>query len=447
MADTKMKNSSDVHIAMFPWLAFGHFIPFLHLSNKLAEKGIKISFLIPKGVAPKLAKLNRFPDLIRFFPLTIPHVEGLLPGAETLSDIPISLQGHLCTAMDRTRDQVHAILGTVMPDFVFFDFSFWIPRLGRELGIKSVKYNIVCAALPALRIVYSEKMTIGGMKFEEMMSKNELPFIQGVEFGSGISFYERMDTGTKESDALAFRTCYEIEAHFVDHLAQNLAKPVLLTGPVLPENADASVDKKWEKWLNKFEPGSVVFCAFGSQTRLRKIQFQELLFGFQSCGMPFIAALSQPIDCLTMEEAIPDGFEERVRERGIVYGGWVPQEQILNHPSVGCFVGHGGASSMWESLVSNCQIVLVPPKLDHFVHAMIMVEELKVAVEVKKDKNGWISKASLSNAIKSVMSLEGEDGLIIKKNHAKWREFLLDKDIQEAYIDTFIKNLHDLQKN
>ncbi|WCJ17790.1 UDP-Glycosyltransferase superfamily protein [Euphorbia peplus] len=447
MADSKMQSSSNLHIAMFPWLAFGHFIPYLHLSNKLAERGYKISFLIPKGVESKLAKLNRFPNLIHFFPLTIPHVEGLPLGAETLSDIPISLQGQLCKAMDQTRDRVQAILGTIMPDFVFFDFSFWIPCLCRVLGFKSVRYSIGSAALLALSIVPSKEMMIGDVKFEEMMKMNELSFMLGVEFGSGISFYERIHTGMKESDVLASRTCYEIEAPFVDYLAQHFSKPVLLTGHLLPEKADAPVDEKWETWLNKFQPGSVVFCAFGSQTRLQKNQFQELLYGFELSGLPFLAALSQPSDCLTMEEALPDGFEERVQERGLVYGGWVPQEYILNHPSVGCFVSHGGSSSMWECLASNCQIVLVPPKFDHFVHTMIMVEELKVAIEVKKEENGWISKESLSNAIISMMSLESEVGLKIKSNHAKWRKFILDKDKQETYIDTFIKNLHDLQKN
>ncbi|WCJ17787.1 UDP-Glycosyltransferase superfamily protein [Euphorbia peplus] len=141
---------------------------------------------------------------------------------------------------------------------------------------------------------------------------------------------------------------------------------------------------------------------------------------------------------------MPEGFQERIQERGMVYGGWVPQEQILNHPSVGCFFSHGGASSMWESLVSECQIVAVRRKIDLVVHSMIMVEELKVAIEVKKEENGWISKASLSNAIKSVMSLESEEGLMTKKNHARWRKFLLDKNMQQTYLDTFINKLHDL---
>ncbi|MFS8009991.1 putative soyasaponin III rhamnosyltransferase [Helianthus anomalus] len=35
----------QLHVAMFPWLAFGHIIPFLELSKIIAQKGHKVSFL------------------------------------------------------------------------------------------------------------------------------------------------------------------------------------------------------------------------------------------------------------------------------------------------------------------------------------------------------------------------------------------------------------------
>ena len=37
-----LAESRELHIAMFPWFAFGHMIPFFHLSNELAERGHKI---------------------------------------------------------------------------------------------------------------------------------------------------------------------------------------------------------------------------------------------------------------------------------------------------------------------------------------------------------------------------------------------------------------------
>ena len=68
-----------------------------------------------------------------------------------------------------------------------------------------------------------------------------------------------------------------------------------------------------------------------------------------------------------MEEAFPEGFQERVGGRGVVHGGWVPQRTILRHPSVGCFVSHAEHGSMWESLTTNPQIVLLPECTNHIV--------------------------------------------------------------------------------
>ncbi|WCJ17786.1 UDP-Glycosyltransferase superfamily protein [Euphorbia peplus] len=131
-------------------------------------------------------------------------------------------------------------------------------------------------------------MMIGNVKYVKKLQAESFSKLVTYEFGSGMSFNDRLQVAYTESDAFGIRTCSEIEARFIDHLAQNLPVPVLLTGPVLREKADAPVDEKWEKWLTNFEPGSVVFCAFGTQTRLQKSQFQELLFGFELSRLPFL---------------------------------------------------------------------------------------------------------------------------------------------------------------
>ena len=52
------------------------------------------------------------------------------------------------------------------------------------------------------------------------------------------------------------------------------------------------------------------------------------------------------------------------------------------------------------------------------------MEELKVAVEVEREDNGWISKESLSKAIISVMVEDSEIAGLVKYNHAKLKEEL-----------------------
>ncbi|CAA7049103.1 unnamed protein product [Microthlaspi erraticum] len=106
-----------------------------------------------------------------------------------------------------------------------------------------------------------------------------------------------------------------------------------------------------------------------------------------------------PKGAKTIQEALPEGFEERVKGRGVVWGGWVQQPLILAHPSVGCFVSHCGFGSMWESLVSDCQIVLLPYLVDQVLNTRLLTEELEVSVEVEEKKQDGSLKESLSDAI------------------------------------------------
>ncbi|KAM4079926.1 hypothetical protein ACB094_09G152400 [Castanea mollissima] len=438
-------SSTKLHVSMFPWFAFGHFIPYLQLSNELAQRGHKVSFLLPKGAQAKLQHLNHYPNLINFYPLLVPHVDGLPLGAETASDVPFPLHMHLAIAFDRTQNQS-------------LDASF-----AHQLGSKAIHYSMVSAATLALRMVPAKKIA-KHMTNEELIQPppgypSLLVLLKHKEFeiatvkilaedhnGTGVpSWYSRITSSMKGGDAIALRTYHEVEGPYCDYLRQQYVKLVLLTGPVLPETPATKLDEKWTNWLCNFEQGTVVYCAFGSQNILQKDQFQELLLGFELCGQPFLVALSTPDGCATIEEALPEGFEERVKGRGWVYGGWVPQTLILEHPSVGCSVTHCGYGSMWESLLSDCQIVCVPYLGDQILNARLMVEELKVAVEVERKDNGWISKESLSEAIISVMDKDtGEVAGMVKHNHAKLKEVITREGMQERYLDTFIQSLKGL---
>lgn len=345
------------------------------------------------------------------------------------------------------------------PDMVFYDTACWIPEIARTLGIKTVCYNVVCAAALACTLVPARKLPITAEDLENPPDgyPSKTVVLHGAEsrslmfltmpFGDGITFYDRATKALKECDAISIRTCRELEGDLCDYMEAQFNKNVLLTGPVLGLGDEkGQLEKRWSKWLSGFEPGSVMYCAFGSQYILEKDQFQELVLGFELTGLPFLIALKPPMGCDSVEEALPQGFEERVKGRGVVFGGWVQQPLILRHPSVGCFVNHCGFGSMWESLLTNNQIVLVPHLGDQMLNTKLLVNELKVAVEVEREANRWFSKESLSKAIRSVMDKESEVGVMVKKNHAKWTETLSSPGYMSGYVDRFVQSLKDLCK-
>ncbi|KAK7286772.1 hypothetical protein RJT34_22001 [Clitoria ternatea] len=451
---------TKLHIAMFPWMATGHMTPFLHLANQLAKRGHKITFLLPQKAQHQLQHLNLHPHLITFHLITIPHVDGLPQGTQTASEIPIFLNHLLAIAMDKTRDQVEETLASIKPHFVFYDSAYWVPQIARKFGIKTICYNVVSAASLAIVLVPARNVPNNRPITEEELSKPpqgypssklvftgpeaKLLMFISLPFGENITFYERITTALRESDAIAIRTSRETEGNFCDYIASQYHKRVLLTGPVLPEESDqGKLDLNLAHWLDGFGPDSVVYCAFGSQINLDKNQFQELLLGFELSGLPFVVALKAPNECASVDEAIPEGFEERVKGRGVVSRGWVQQMLILKHRSIGCFVSHCGFGSMWESLMSDKQIVLVPHLGDQVLNTKLLVRELEVAVEVERGENGWVSKESLSKAIKSVMDQGSEIGDKVRKNHLKWKETGGTPELMNHYVDRFAQDIQD----
>nr|POF15757.1 anthocyanidin 3-o-glucoside 2''-o-glucosyltransferase [Quercus suber] len=141
----KMSDKS-FHIVMYPWFAMGHLTSILHISNKLAERGHRVSFLLPTNTQAKLEPFNLHKNLISFIPITVPHVDGLPPGSETTSDVPFPLHSLIMTAMDLTAPSTEYFLRDLKPHFVFHDFTHWLPQLARRLGIKSIHHCIISPA-------------------------------------------------------------------------------------------------------------------------------------------------------------------------------------------------------------------------------------------------------------------------------------------------------------
>ncbi|XP_061343585.1 cyanidin 3-O-galactoside 2''-O-xylosyltransferase FGGT1-like [Gastrolobium bilobum] len=452
-------DATPMHIAMYPWFAMGHLTPYLHLSNKLAKRGHKISFFIPKRTRAKLQQFNLHPHLITFFPINVPHIDGLPHGAETTSDVSFSLAPLIMTAMDQTERDIELLLIELKPQIVFFDFTHWLPNLTHRLGIKSFQYNIVSPATVSYVRSPSRMHQSGNMNEIDLMQPpagypfssiklhaHEAKFLakRNYEFGSGVLFYDRLNTGLVLSDAVGFKGCREIEGPFVDYLEDQFGKLVLLSGPVIPEPPSTVLEEKWASWLGGFRDGSVIYCALGSEWILPQDQYQELLLGLELTGLPFLAVLKPPIGFDTIEAAMPEGFKERVQ--GIVHSGWIQQQLILDHSSLGCFITHCGAGSLTEALINKCQIVLLPHlDGDHIVNARMMGRNLKVGVEVEKgEEDGLFTKESVCKAVKIVMDDENELGREVRANHTKVRNLLLSQDLECVCVDSFCQKLQDL---
>ncbi|KAL2902544.1 UDP-glycosyltransferase 79B30 [Bienertia sinuspersici] len=146
------------------------------------------------------------------------------------------------------------------------------------------------------------------------------------------------------------------------------------------------LDQHLDDWLKGFGASNVIYCAFGNECVLELNQFQELLLGLELTGRPFLAALNPPMNCKTLESALPQGFAHRTRGRVIIHEDWVQQQQqlILQHPSLGCFITDCGETCLSEAIITKCQVVLMPLAIDQYINARMMSLEWNIGVEVEK---------------------------------------------------------------
>lgn len=463
MSSEILTNGEQLHVAMFPFLAFGHISPFVQLSNKLFSHGVRISFLSASSNIAKIKSTFNLNPAIQIIPLQFPN--SIANTAELHPD----MVGTLFQALDLMQDQVNSILLELKPHFVFFDFAQnWLPKIASEVGIKSVHFSVYSAISGSYMSVPSRLAGIEGRDITyEDLKKPPLGYLQSSNlslqtfqariifmmlfqrFGDNPTGYDRIMQILNECSFVVFKSCKELEGPYIDYVQKELEKPVLVSGPLVPEPSTDVLEEKWTKWLDGFPANSVILCSFGSETFLSDDQISELATGLELTGLPFILVLNFPSNLnaeAELERALPKGFIERVKNRGVVHTGWLQQQLILKHSSVGCYVCHAGFSSVIEAMVNDCQLVLLPFKGDQFFNSKLIANDLKAGIEVnRKDEDGFFEKEELLEAVKTIMvEVDKEPGKQIRENHMKWREFLLNKEIQNKFIIDLVAQLKSM---
>ncbi|XP_059660081.1 anthocyanidin-3-O-glucoside rhamnosyltransferase-like [Cornus florida] len=460
-------NQLELHVVMFPFLAFGHINPFVQLSNKLSSHGVRVSFFSAPGNIDRIKTTLNLTPTTQIIPLTIPPVDGLPPGLDSTADTTPLTSELLKIALDQMQPQIKILLSELTPHFVFYDFGQqWLPPLASQLGIKTIFFSIfgaLCTAFVTIPGRLSDHDQLKTSPTLEEMKRPPPGFPQTSvtslrtfeardflyvfkSFHGGSSVYDRVLTCLKGCDAILVKSCREMEAPYIDFVTTQFDKPVLLAGPVIPEPPTGMLEERWDKWLGQFPAKSVVFCSFGSEAFLKDDQIRELVLGLELTGLPFFMVLKFPADVdgsAELDSALPEGFLERVKDRGVVYAGWVQQQHILAHVSVGCCLCHAGRSSVIETLVNDCQLVMLTNKGDQFLNSKLVAGDLKAGLEVnRRDEDGYFCKEDICMPLRQLMvEVDKEPGKSVRANQEKWKMFLLNKEIQNKFVTDLVKGM------
>ena len=139
-------SAPSLHVVVFPWLAFGHMIPFLELSKRLARRGHAVTFVsTPRNAARLSAVPPELSARVRVATLELPAVEGLPDGAESTADVPPEKVGLHKAAFDGLAAPFAALVAgrsggggeadgfERRPDWIILDFAQnWVLPIAEE---------------------------------------------------------------------------------------------------------------------------------------------------------------------------------------------------------------------------------------------------------------------------------------------------------------------------
>ncbi|XP_059065877.1 anthocyanidin 5,3-O-glucosyltransferase-like [Cryptomeria japonica] len=208
-------------------------------------------------------------------------------------------------------------------------------------------------------------------------------------------------------------TFEEMEGEFVDHVQSSFGVPVWSIGPVLSSPSGDFEEGGVKDWLDHRDVGSVVYINFGSEISLSGEQIKVVAEGLEASGQCFLWAVKNPPGGEGLQIAVlQQGFRERAADRGLVVTGWAPQQAILSHPSTGGFLSHCGWNSTLESISNGIPILAWPFQHDQPFVKKLLVEELRVAEEVKREAVGngvfTVTSAEIERGVKLI--IEGKEG-------------------------------------
>uniref|UniRef100_N1QUW1 Cytokinin-O-glucosyltransferase 1 n=1 Tax=Aegilops tauschii TaxID=37682 RepID=N1QUW1_AEGTA len=359
--------SARAHFVLVPMMAQGHTIPMTDMARLLAEHGAQVRFITTpvnaarlEGFAADVKAAGLAGQLVE---LHFPSVEfGLPDGCENL-DMIQSKNLFLnfmkaCAALHEPlmaylREQQHSPPSCIISDMAHW----WTGDIARELGIPRLTFSGFCGFSSLVRYIIfhnnvlehvtddNELITIPGFPTPLELTKAKLPggtlCVPGME-----QIREKMFEEELRCDGEITNSFKELETLYIESYEQITRKKVWTIGPMClchrnsnrtaARGNKASMDEaQCLQWLDSRKPGSVIFVSFGSLACTTPQQLVELGLGLEASKKPFVWVIKAGAKLPEVEEWLADGFEERVRDRGVPMITWPHfAEQFLNEKLV-----------------------------------------------------------------------------------------------------------------
>ncbi|KAF4346991.1 hypothetical protein G4B88_001081 [Cannabis sativa] len=463
----KDSSPSSVVVVMVPYLSQSHLNQLLQLAHLISSYHIPVHYVSSTlhTSQVKSRSLNPLQQLTKIhfhdFPL-IPTLSSSPPNPGAGSG------GTLlpCEATKFIREPVAALLRSLSSNIkrlVVVHDVLMTSIVNCVVSLPNVEaYSISCASVFSFFT-----NAFAAMGRNDIIPIKNYPPLESCYSSVFLDFIKTEMQEMKSQAGHLYNTCRAIEGTFLDHLVNGLInvnqgdkkknKKTWAVGPL----HQMAISKKFRdedqwllEWLDKQEQNSVLYLSFGTTTSFSEEQIEEITVGLEQSGVKFIWILKDgdKIHSFDNEKQVkrtelPNGFEERMREKGIgmVVREWVSQVEILGHKATGGFMSHCGWNSCMESISMEVPVVAWPMNYDQPLNALLLTEVLKVGLAVLewKQSGELVTSSMISTSVKTLMF--SEEGGDIRKRigelGAEVRNSVAEGGVTRMEWDSFIAHI------
>ncbi|KAM5581223.1 UDP-glycosyltransferase 83A1-like [Rosa sericea] len=416
---------SKPHILAIPYPAQGHVIPLMELSQCLINHGFKVTFVNTDHTHERVMnavadETHRGDDQL--------HLVSIPDGLEPWEDR--NELGQLCEAIYRVmpgklEELIEKINGGEGDKItcVIADFSIgWALEVAEKMNIKSVAFFPAAAAVLVLNFCVPQLIHEGIINSDGTVSKGQvihlapnmpimktedMPWLCFDGLATQKIIFQVGQRNNKAAELAGWVICNS--AFDLEPAAFALAPEILPIGPLLASSRLGKTagnfwptDSTCLDWLDQQPPCSVIYVAFGSFTVFDQTQFQELALGLELSNRPFLWVVRPDISEST---PYPEGYQERVGSKGMMVG-WAPQQKVLSHPSIACFLSHCGWNSTMEGVSNGLPFLCWPYFADQLFNEGYICDVWEVGLRFDKNESGIIAKGEIKNKVEQLLGDE-----------------------------------------
>lgn len=436
-------------LALYPMQS--HLNPSLQLARKIAHyTGARVTISTAVSAHRKLFPSLSSPDEeshdghLYYLPYSDGYDEGFNKDVHDPKDYLTRTRAFgsetLSALLDRLKQD-----GKPVTHVIYSILMTWVPGMAKAHGIPSIQFWIQPATILAIyyHLFRGYKDTIMSL-LNDPMAEIKLPCLPPLKIRELPSFARIAD-----EDNPYYQVVGLLE-HTIDTLENESAdgvKPKILVNSFdeLESDVIRSMEKKLDlisvgpmpsfdkeeegefkdlfqtdhtvylEWLSTKPEKSVVYISFGSYSMMSKRQLEEISRCLKEIHRPYLWIVRKD-----NRDAERFDSEELASSTDGLVVDWCHQMEVLQHPSVGCFVTHCGWNSTLEAMVCGVPVVGVPQWTDQPTNARL-IQEWGIGVRGEIGEDGVIDMEELKRCIEAVMG-DGDSAEKIREMAAYWKE-------------------------